>query len=62
MTRQALTIEMAHAAGEDAANRNMRAANRKVWNEEDYNIAVEEFDRLLPFLPAEDRFKLTGRK
>jgi hypothetical protein len=43
-----LTRELAHAAGRDAANRHMRAAGRKVWNEEDFNVAIREFTRLWP--------------
>ena len=40
--------EIAHAAATDAANRQMRAAGRKAWSVDDYNAAVDEFDRLLP--------------
>ena len=34
-----LTPEIMYAAGKDAADRNMRAAGRAYWNEDDYRIA-----------------------
>lgn len=43
-----MTPQIARAAAWDAANRNMRKNGRKVWNEEDYNVAVAEYDRLWP--------------
>ena len=43
-----LTYEIARAAGQDAANRNMRKNHRKKWNQADYNISVREFNRLWP--------------
>ena len=42
-----LTKELAYAAGRDAGNRSMRAGNRVVWNEDDYNAASEVTNRLL---------------
>jgi hypothetical protein len=42
------TYEIAMAAARDAANRNMRKASRLVWNEDDYNVMVSEFNRLMP--------------
>ena len=39
--------DIAMAAGKDAANRSMRAAGRTSWNEDDYNEAVKETDRLM---------------
>lgn len=39
--------QLAHWSGRDAGNRSMRAADRKVWNEQDYRIAVEEMNRIL---------------
>ena len=62
MSKIILTEELARASGTTEADRNMRRAGRKVWNADDYNAAVKEFDRLIPFLPAEDRFRLTGRE
>ncbi len=35
----------------DAANRSMRAAGRKAWNEDDANLAAREFNRLWPLCP-----------
>jgi hypothetical protein len=42
-----LTPNMAYAAGMDAGNRSMRAGNRVVWNEDDYNAASEVTNHLL---------------
>lgn len=39
---------LARAAATDAANRHMRAAGRKVWNRDDYNVAAEELERISP--------------
>jgi len=35
-----MTEDYARAAGTDAGNRSMRAAGRRAWNDEDYNIAA----------------------
>jgi hypothetical protein len=43
----AMTYELAHAAGWDAANRSMRKAGRTVWNKDDYDVACETMNRLL---------------
>ena len=37
----------AMAAGEDAANRNMKKDGRSVWNEEDYAIGAAVVDKIL---------------
>lgn len=37
---------LAHEAGWDAGNRSMTTAGRKTWNEDDYNAAVREYERL----------------
>jgi hypothetical protein len=42
-----MTYKIAMAAGRDAANRNMKANGRTVWNEEDYNIAAALVEKLL---------------
>lgn len=42
------TRPLAWAAATDAGNRSMQAAGRTAWNEEDYRIARETFDRLWP--------------
>ena len=34
-----ITKSIAFAAGKDAGNRNMRANNRKKWNEDDWEAA-----------------------
>lgn len=46
--RPQMTYEIAHAAGTDAANRSLRKARRKCWNQEDYDTMWREFDRLWP--------------
>lgn len=48
-----ITPDIARAIGQDAANRNMASAGRTVWNEEDYNLAVAEMNRLDPRLESE---------
>lgn len=48
MSRMLMTREIAHAASRDAGDRHMRAAGRAKWNEDDWNAAVEEYDRLWP--------------
>ena len=42
-----LTVDMAYAAGEDAANRQMRSAGRKAWNADDYNLACKVTNELM---------------
>jgi hypothetical protein len=41
-----MTYDLAMAAAQDAANRQMRKNNRSAWNEEDYNLMCDVFDRL----------------
>lgn len=48
MTAITLTRELARAASCDAANRQMRAAGRTAWNEDDADLACAEFERLWP--------------
>ena len=43
-----MTYRTAMAAGEDAANRQMRKAGRTKWSRADYNIAARTFNRLYP--------------
>ena len=48
MARIELTRDLAWSASLDAGNRSMRKAGRTAWNEDDYNTAVDEFNRLWP--------------
>jgi hypothetical protein len=41
-----ITYEIAMAAGRDAGNRSMKAAGRAKWNEEDWDAACAETERL----------------
>lgn len=41
-----MTRETARAAAMDAGNRNMRENGRTKWNEDDWNVAAREFNRL----------------
>lgn len=41
-----MSRQIAWAAATDAGNRSMREHGRTAWNEDDYNAAVAEFDRL----------------
>lgn len=52
-----LTRELAQCAGRDAANRNMRKNGRTAWDEDDYNIAWAEFNRLWP-----EKYDIEGRE
>lgn len=45
---QTLTRDIAYAAATDAGNRSMWAGGRRKWNVDDYNTAVDEFERLWP--------------
>ena len=42
-----LNYTLCMAAGKDAGNRNMRKHNRKSWNEDDWNVAADEANKLL---------------
>lgn len=46
--RPVLTRRLAWAAATDEANRQMRKAGREAWSEDDYNLAVQTFNRLWP--------------
>lgn len=48
--RARITYKIAMAAGADAANKQMKAAGRDVWNEDDMNEACRVMHTL--FLPA----------
>jgi len=41
-----MNYSLAMAAGQDAANRRMRKQCRKKWNQDDWNLMVDTFDRL----------------
>lgn len=47
MARPKLTYNTIHALAWDAGNRSMREASRDIWSEDDYNAAVEVFNRLM---------------
>ena len=47
MKQPLITYEIAYAAGTDTGNRNMRAAGRTAWNEDDWNAACTTFARLM---------------
>ncbi len=47
-----LTPEICRAAGQDAANTNMRKGGRSAWNEEDHGIACRECNRLWDIMDA----------
>lgn len=48
-----LTRELAFASGQDAANAQMRKANRTAWNSDDASLAAEITNRLLMHVPFE---------
>ena len=41
-------VSIARAAAQDEGDRSARKAGRKHWNEEDYAVAVEAFNKLWP--------------
>jgi hypothetical protein len=43
-----MTYQIAHSAGIDAANKQMRLAGRTAWNEEDAALAANTFNQLYP--------------
>ena len=43
----AITQKMAHSAGTDAGNRQMRADGRTKWKSKDYRLACETYNRLI---------------
>lgn len=51
MTRPLMTYEMARAAATDTGNRSMWAGGRTKWNEDDFNAACDEFERLWTLKP-----------
>lgn len=40
---------IARAAGWDAGNRNAKKHGRTTWNEDDYNVAVETYNKLMGY-------------
>lgn len=51
-------LKIAYAAGQDAGNRSMAAAGRKVWSEEDRAIATEvTSDLVADLLPPEEQWR-----
>ena len=42
-----LTYNLAMAAGQDAGNRSMRKAGRTQWNDDDWDAAAAETQRLI---------------
>ena len=49
MTLYTMDMRIARAAAKDAANRQMRAEGRTVWNKDDYELAVRTFNRLMGY-------------
>jgi len=43
-----MTYDLAMACAKDKANAAMRKAGREAWSLEDYNLMVDEFNRLYP--------------
>ena len=59
-----LTTAIAHSAGQDAANQQMRSEGRTTWNLADYNLACKTFGELEDRREAAQPLKgrSTGRK
>lgn len=45
--KPAVTYKIAHAAGQDAGNRQAKRAGRKTWSRADWNAAARTTRRLL---------------
>ena len=43
-----LTYDLAWAAARDEGNRNMRKHGRTKWNEDDYNVCCQTFNKIFP--------------
>lgn len=50
MPRVKMDVHLARAYAMDEANRNMRKGGRKIWNEDDYNIASKTYNDLVCLL------------
>jgi len=44
-----ITAAIAYAAGADAGNRSMSKAGRSAWNDDDFDIACDEYNRLMAY-------------
>lgn len=60
--KKPITYNIAHAAGADAATARMRGEGRTKWNTEDYQLAVDTFNRLYPDPFAGEVFRLVNRE
>jgi hypothetical protein len=52
MKTKAITYQVAMAAGQDAANKRMKAAGRTKWNQGDYAEAARVTSMLLQWIQA----------
>lgn len=59
--RTRITYKIAMAAGADAANKQMKAAGRNVWNEDDMQEACRVSHMLFPAIPDYATQELTDR-
>lgn len=48
MRKLELTVDMIRMASMDAGNRSMRKAGRSAWNDDDFDAATAEWERLRP--------------
>lgn len=62
MPKFKMTEVTARAIGQDEANRQMLAASRRVWNRDDYRLAIDTFRRLWPDPFEGERFRLVNRE
>ena len=64
MSKVTMTEALARDIAADAANAQMRAAGRKKWDRDDYNLAVREYVKLWPAeerMPAMDKAEMLHR-
>jgi len=59
--KMVMNSEIARAASWDAANRNMKKNGRVKWNRDDYNEAVQVYDRLWPVSAEMDNLIERGK-
>ena len=55
ITSWKVALKLARCAGEDAANRRMRRAGRKIWAADDYTFAARTMSCILEQLGYGDR-------
>lgn len=61
MSKLVLTENLARLIAQDAANEQMRIANRKAWSREDYSLATEIYEELVGKIINDNNLNATRR-